>query len=219
VPIATVASAKCSLLEQKEGPSSGRPRGVRGSHNGAHPEVTPSRVTLQRSAGPALLLTPNLESSWIARIDFGVARGGWAASNSHALPKRPRQTGLPGPTPLSCAVAQRSVLWKCLRRTDLRLLCRAPSGVAGVSAGDQHCRRGPDDQPARWLVCRKNAGPKHGPHVHTTQTQLSARRSASRGAQRIGSRLKQASNGRSQGSHGLTRVTWGIHQLPMRRGI
>jgi hypothetical protein len=103
VPIATVASAKRSLLEQKEGPSSGRPCGIRGSHNGAHPEVTPSRVTHQRSADPALFRSQGVRSQRGVdpEIDSGVARGGWAASNSHTLPHRPRQTGLPGPTPFS----------------------------------------------------------------------------------------------------------------------
>lgn len=86
--------------------SRGRPCGALGSRNGASPTVTPSRVTLQRSAGPALSSTIKhaRSDSNAAGFKFGVARGEWAASKSHTLPQGPRQTGLPGPTP--CCLAR-----------------------------------------------------------------------------------------------------------------
>lgn len=81
--------------------SRGRPCGAHGSRTGAPPEVTPSRVTLQRSAGSALLTNPKdtQARSDSADVMIGVDRGEWAASNSQTFPQRPRQTGLPGPTP------------------------------------------------------------------------------------------------------------------------
>ena len=86
---------------RQEGPAIGRPCGAHGSRSGAAPTVTPSRVTLQRSVGPApsspfVVAHRTLD---LTALEFGVARGEREASNSHTLPQRPRQTGLPGPTP------------------------------------------------------------------------------------------------------------------------
>jgi hypothetical protein len=100
---ATERSRPTSLdtLPRQARVSGGRPCGAHGSRSGAPPTVTPSRVTLQRSAGPALL---SILDSARARFEItdvkkGVDRGERAASNSQTLPQRPRQTGLPGPTP------------------------------------------------------------------------------------------------------------------------
>ena len=88
-------------LARQKGPAIGRPRGAHGSRNGAPPNVTPSRVMLQQSVGPApfspFVFAHRAFDS--AALEIGVARGEREASNSHTLPQRPRQTGLPGPTP------------------------------------------------------------------------------------------------------------------------